>query len=80
MLVKTLKFDQILKVSGEYFFLLAGHKWDGSLFLDFHTINHDEMNRVLLTVFNSFIITCFIIVQSCTVFQSCTIIQCYTTV
>ena len=45
----------------------------------FTTINHDEMNRVLLVVFNSFIITCFIIVLSCTVFQSCTIIQCYTT-
>ena len=47
--------------------------------MDFCAINHDEMNRVLLVVFNSFIITCFIIVQSCTVFQSCTIIQCYTT-
>ena len=26
------------------------------------------------------VITCFIIVQSCTVFQSCTVIQCYTIV
>ena len=47
---------------------------------NFHAINHDEMNRVLLIVFNSFIITCFIIVQSCTVFQSCTINQCCTIV
>ena len=53
---------------------------------NFHAINHDEINRVLLIVFNSFIITCLIIVQSCTIFQSCTInqyctiVQCYTIV
>ena len=47
---------------------------------NFCAINHDEMNRVLLVDLNSFIIRCFIIVQSCTVFQSCTINQCCTIV
>ena len=60
--------------------MLCGHKWDSSLFLDFHAINHDEINRVLLVVFNSFIIICFNIVQSCTIFQSCTLVQCCTIV
>ena len=43
-------------------------------------INHDEINRVLLVIFNSFIIICFIIVQSCTIFQSCTLVQSCTVV
>ena len=47
--------------------MLCGHKWDGSLFLDFCTINHDEINRVLLVVFNIFIITFLIIVQRLTI-------------
>ena len=38
-----------------------------SLFLDFCTINHDEINRVLLFVFSSFIIAYLIIVQSGTI-------------
>ena len=40
------------------------------MFLDFCAINHDEINRVLLVVFSSFIITDLIIVQSCTVYQN----------
>ena len=38
--------------------------------LGFCAINHDEINRVLLVVFSSFIITDLIIVQSYTVYQN----------
>ena len=40
---------------------------DSSLLLDFHAINHGEINKVLLVVFSSHIMTCLNIVQSCTV-------------
>ena len=42
-------------------------QWDDSLFLDFCTINHGEINKVLLVVFSSFIMTCLNMVQSNTV-------------
>ena len=42
-------------------------QWDSSLFLDFCTINHGEINKVLWVVFSSFIITCLNIVQVYTI-------------
>ena len=41
--------------------------YDSSLFLDFYAFNHDEINRVLLVVLNSFIILFLIIAQSSTI-------------
>ena len=42
---------------------------------NFCTINHDEMNRILLVIFNVFYYNMFLTyVQSCTMYQSFTIL------
>ena len=46
---------------------VVSSQWDSSLFLDFLAINHGEINKVLLVVFSSFIITCLNIVHVYTV-------------